>query len=63
MENIASKTYRRPDKAGVTLDESLVPSAHEAQGTDGRRGHELNTENGVNFADKLMPDVDGGLGN
>ena len=46
----------------MALDPALVGLAEEADGADTGRGDELYRENGVDLADELVADIDGGLG-
>lgn len=56
-------TYRCPDKTGMALDPCLVSIAEEADGAQGRRGDELNSEDAVDLADELVANIDRGFGN
>jgi len=55
-------TYGRPDEARVALDPSLVVLAKEAHAGDGTRDDKLDGEDGVDFADELIADIEGCLG-
>lgn len=52
-------TYRSPDEAWVRLDPRLVVLVEEAERGDGAGDDELDGQNGVDFADELIPDIDG----
>lgn len=55
-------TYRNEDHGGMLLDPGLVALAHEAEGAHGAGDEQLDGQDGVDLADELVPDVDGGLG-
>lgn len=55
-------TYGNPDYAGVGLDPGAVRVAEEGEGADARGGEELQCQNGVDFADELVANVDGCFG-
>ena len=46
----------------MALDPGLVAIAEEADGAHGGRGDELDGQDGVDLADELVSDIDGGLG-
>lgn len=56
-----SVTYRSPDDARVALNPCLVAFADEGECADEAGGDELNCKNGVDLADELVSDVDGGF--
>lgn len=56
------QSYRDEDHGGMVLDPGLVALAHEAQGAHGTGDEQLDGQDGVDLADELVPDVDGGLG-
>jgi hypothetical protein len=45
----------------VRLDPVLIVGAHEGDGADGASDDELHRQDGVDLADELVADVDGGL--
>ena len=45
----------------MALDPTLVVIAEEAEGAHGSRSNELDSQDGVNLANKLVANVDGGL--
>ena len=55
-------TYRTPDEALMALDPGLVPFVEEADAADAAGGDELDRQDGVDLADELVADIDGGLG-
>jgi hypothetical protein len=55
-------TYGGPDHAGVALNPCFVALADEGESADEAGCDELDGEDGVDLADELVPDVDGGFG-
>ena len=56
------EAYRDPDQGGVGLNPCLVAFAHEAEGADEAGDEQLDGKYGVDLADELVSDVDGGFG-
>lgn len=55
-------TYGDEDQGRVRLDPVLVGRADEADGADGAGDEQLHGQDGVDLANELVADVDGGLG-
>lgn len=56
------KTYRDKNQGRVCLNPGLVGRADEADGAHGAGDKQLHCQNGVDLADELVADVDGGFG-
>lgn len=55
-------TYRKPEDAGMRPHPVPIRSAHETQGTDAAGDEQLDGQDGVDLADELVANLDGGLG-
>lgn len=55
------ETYGDPDDAGMGLDPRFVRGAEESEGADAGGHEQLDGEDGVDFADELVADIDGGF--
>lgn len=51
-------THGNPDEAGTSLDPVSVRVAEEDEEADARCGKELQSEDGIDFADELVTDID-----
>lgn len=55
-------SYRSPDNGDMALNPGLVAFAEERDAAHNGSGQELDAEDGVDLADELVADIDGGLG-
>lgn len=60
---VKAVTYRDEHHSRMVLNPRLVPFAHKAERADKPRNQQLYRQDGVNFANKLITNIDGRLRN